>query len=451
MPNTIFRIEQVQLVDNSFYMVKPSQYIAGLSVSLKALVSSTYYSHIKKAYHMPEIPPLEKWEEIFGVGEVALEFVAAVSMDEEAFAEKEVVQSSEATGGTGAKAVYNSEDEALANWGAVYAAAKVTPEPRWSSGATASTGNAYWDKSRSPSSSSSPMNKPAYKAVVDEQKLSKEYQDCLHRTKEHLMVKRYSWSTVKSYLSHLRQFFVAHPGVLPDSIDHQMIKQYIAERAEERSLSEATQGQLLNALKFWSEKVEGKEKLIMDLRPRYAKKLPAVMSEQEIKRLFAAVQNLKHRCILKVIYSAGLRLSELVALRISDIHLDRQEIFVHCAKGKKDRFTTLSKALVAELTDYFAEYNPDYWLFEGLNGGQYSKRSVQVILKRAVRDSRVNPYATVHTLRHSYATHLLEHGVSLRHIQELLGHSSSRTTEIYTHLSSKERRSVTSPLDYLED
>ncbi|MEL6142495.1 MAG: tyrosine-type recombinase/integrase [Bacteroidota bacterium] len=293
--------------------------------------------------------------------------------------------------------------------------------------------------------------KPTSRPIVSHRQLPEAYQECLYKTKEHLMVKRYSWRTVKSYLSHLRQFFAAQGDLPPEKIDHNIIKSYIARLVEERNFSESTQNQLLNAIKFWLEQVEGREKLIHNLRPRRARKLPTVLSEEEVKRLFSVVKNLKHRCILKVVYSAGLRLSEVVNLRIADIHLERQEIFVHCAKGKKDRYTTLSKALIAELTDYFASYNPQYWLFEGQSGGQYSRRSVQIILRKAVRESGINPYTTVHTLRHSYATHLLEHGVSLRHIQELLGHSSSKTTEIYTHLSSKERRSVTSPLDYLED
>ncbi len=149
------------------------------------------------------------------------------------------------------------------------------------------------------------------------------------------------------------------------------------------------------------------------------------------------------------IYSGGLRLSELTNLRITDIHPDRQEVFIHSGKGKKDRFTTLSKKLVKELAIYQLEYSPTYWLFEGQTGGQYSTRSVQDILRRSVKVAGINPYATVHTLRHSFATHLLEHGVSLRHIQELLGHGSSKTTEIYTHISNVHRRSIDSPLDRL--
>ena len=138
-------------------------------------------------------------------------------------------------------------------------------------------------------------------------------------------------------------------------------------------------------------------------------------------------------------------------LQLSDIQPDRMQVFVRDAKGGKDRYTTLSRKVLVHLRDYYRAFRPDYWLFEGQDGGQYSKRSVQTILKRAVRESGVNPSCTVHTLRHSYATHLLESGVSLRHIQELLGHASSKTTEIYTHISSAERVRVASPFDDLEE
>jgi len=208
---------------------------------------------------------------------------------------------------------------------------------------------------------------------------------------------------------------------------------------------------LLNAIKFWLEQVEGREKAFIQLRPKEPKKLPGVLSMEEVSRLFQATENLKHRCILKTIYSGGLRLGELCNLRIQDIHSDRKQIFVHSGKGKKDRYTTLSNSLLVELREYFREYRPSYWLFEGQSGGQYSRRSVQAILRKAVDKSKINAHATVHTLRHSYATHLLESGTSLRHIQDLLGHASSKTTEIYTHLSNEERQQIISPLDRLDN
>lgn len=170
---------------------------------------------------------------------------------------------------------------------------------------------------------------------------------------------------------------------------------------------------------------------------------------EEVKCLFATVDNLKHRCILKVIYGGGLRLSEAVSLRHVDVHTDRLQLFVHAGKGKKDRYTTLSQNFLEELRRYFQEYRPEYCLFEGQTGGQYSVRSVQAVLKKAVKKSGINPRGTINTLRHSYATHLLELGTSLRHIQELLGQANSTTTEIYTHVSNTEMQRVRSPLDDL--
>ncbi|OAV45894.1 hypothetical protein A3850_011415 [Lewinella sp. 4G2] len=280
--------------------------------------------------------------------------------------------------------------------------------------------------------------------------LAPHWNEVVHRTKEQLQVRRYSPSTLKSYLAHLRHFCATYPKKTLADVNDELLRSYLVGRAKGGNFSESTQGQALNALKFWLEQVEGRPKAFIDLRAKKKKSLPTVLSVAEVKRLFEVVDNRKHRCILKIIYGGGLRLSEVCRLRIADIQSDRLQIFVHGGKGKKDRYTTLSARFLVELREYYKEYRPQYWLFEGQSGGQYSKRSVQAILRKAVERSGVNPYCTVHTLRHSYATHLLETGTSLRHIQVLLGHASTRTTEIYTHVSNKERRQVISPLDRLE-
>lgn len=279
--------------------------------------------------------------------------------------------------------------------------------------------------------------------------LTEHWQRAVHLTEEQLMVKRYSPLTIKSYLYHLRAFFGAHPDHVTADVTSELIRTYIVKRTKAGNYSESTQGQMLNAVKFWLERVEGRDKAFVELRPKKREKLPRVLSVSEVQRLFGAVSNLKHRCILKIIYGGGLRLSEAVNLRITDVHSDRLQLYIHGGKGKKDRYTTLSHKFLDELRDYFVAYRPEYWLFEGQSGGQYSVRSVQMILRKAVDISGINPYCTVHTLRHSYATHLLEAGVSLRHIQELLGHASSSTTEIYTHVSNSEKQRVVSPLDRL--
>jgi integrase len=188
------------------------------------------------------------------------------------------------------------------------------------------------------------------------------------------------------------------------------------------------------------EQVEGRERTYINLRPKKKKQLPNVLGVEEVVRLLNAVDKLKHPCILKAIHSGGLRLSELTNLRLADIPSDRMQIFGHDGKCEKDRYTTLSKGLLLDLRTCFLEYKPDYWLFDGHTGGQYPVRTVSAILKNAVKRSGVHPYPTVHTLSHRYATHLSEQGTSLQHIQELLGHASSTTTEIYTHMSTAEKQ-----------
>ena len=179
-------------------------------------------------------------------------------------------------------------------------------------------------------------------------------------------------------------------------------------------------------------------------------KLPDVLREQEIEKLVHSIDNMKHKAIIMLIYSAGLRLGELVNLRKADVLEDEKAIFVKAGKGKKDRITVLSDNILAYLKKYFDIYEPDYWLFEGQPDGQYSVRSVQAVFQKAVKDSKVNPYATVHTLRHSFATHLLERGTDLRQIQQLLGHNSISTTEIYTHITDVLKNKLRSPLDNLK-
>lgn len=151
-----------------------------------------------------------------------------------------------------------------------------------------------------------------------------------------------------------------------------------------------------------------------------------------------------------LIYSAGLRLGEVLNLRLADLQPGQHRVFIRAGKGKKDRCSLLSDKVINRLQEYFDLYKPVEWVFEGDQGGQYAERSVQNIFTKAKAKSGINPYATVHTLRHSFATHLLEKGVDLRYIQELLGHESSKTTEIYTHITSKAMKSIKSPLDHLD-
>ena len=215
-------------------------------------------------------------------------------------------------------------------------------------------------------------------------------------------------------------------------------------------ISETKQNTIINAIKFYYEQVLGQPREFYDIqRPKRSKTLPGILSMDEVQSILTAVDNIKHKAILHTIYSGGLRISELLNLRIEDIRSDDGYIFVKGAKGKKDRRTILSKHLLILLRDYYKVNKPSYWLFEGQSGGKYSASSVQSIFRKAVKKANINPWATVHSLRHSFATHLLQQGTNLRYIQSLLGHSSSKTTEIYTHLLKVDNSIVKSPLDIM--
>ena len=267
---------------------------------------------------------------------------------------------------------------------------------------------------------------------------------------ETLKLKNYSEPTIKTYRLHFQRFLKYYQKTKLEDLTHEQIRKYLLYLVEEKKYSTSAQNQAINSIKFYYEKVLGKpvEKYYVP-RPRKEKKLPQVLSEEEVTKILKQIKNLKHKCIIYLIYSAGLRLTEVVHLKIIDIHSDRKQIFVRSAKGNKDRYVLLSESILILLREYYKKYNPKVWLFEGKPKEQYSKRSIQTIFKRAVKNSSITKHATIHTLRHSFATHLLEHGTDLRYIQELLGHKSSKTTEIYTHITRTAKNKIVSPLDNL--
>lgn len=224
----------------------------------------------------------------------------------------------------------------------------------------------------------------------------------------------------------------------------------------ERKVSSSYQNQAINAIKFYFEKVKGGEKKYYHVdRPIREKKLPEVLSEEEVTAILKSTSNLKHRAIFMTIYSAGLRLGELIQLKIKDIDSNRMQIRIEGAKGKKDRYTLLSPKTLYILRSYIKEDKPHYFLFEGFGSSkekpvEYGRRSVQNILKSSVERAGIKKKVTVHTLRHSFATHLLEQGTDLRYIQDLLGHESPKTTQIYTHITTRGFDKIKSPLDKLE-
>jgi site-specific recombinase XerD len=194
-----------------------------------------------------------------------------------------------------------------------------------------------------------------------------------------------------------------------------------------------------------------REKVLFEEIPRPKKKslLPKVISKKDIAKLFAHVENLKHLIMLKLCYGTGLRVSEIVNLKIIDIDSSRMMVRIESAKGKKDRYVTLPTSILEELRNYYRIYRPKIYLFEGQYGGQYSIRSVQAVFKNAMRKAKINKSVGIHGLRHSYATHLLECGTDMLFIQKLLGHKDIKTTEIYAKVSNRQLGNVKSPLDTL--
>ena len=259
---------------------------------------------------------------------------------------------------------------------------------------------------------------------------------------------RYAQKTIINYKAGFENFLNYYENISPENITEDQIIDYLRHLVFERNVAEATQNCAINAVKFYYEKVlRGPRKLYKIDRPRVEKALPSVLSINEIKNLIEVIKNPKHKAIVTTLYSAGLRISEVINLKIKDIDANRMQIRVEQSKGKKDRYTILSKKNLHLLRQYYKDYSPKEYLFEGQGGGQYTASSIQQIVRDAVGLAKINKRTTVHTLRHSFATHLLENGTDLRYIQELLGHSSSKTTEIYTHVTTKGFDQIISPMD----
>lgn len=265
--------------------------------------------------------------------------------------------------------------------------------------------------------------------------------------------KGYSRSTQQAYLGHanrlLNQLNVPFSNVAPSHIQH-----YIR-RLMEEDKSHIYVSQALSALRFWICEVEsrsGFQKIWVF--PKREKKLPTVLSMLEVQRLLGAIQNLKHKVILTLVYSSGLRVGEVVKLKLQDVDPIRRTLHIRQSKGRKDRYTVLSAAAYQMFERYLQGTSIESYLFPGGDGPgkPIQVRSIQYVFEKARVAAGITKPATVHTLRHSFATHLLEEGTNLRYIQELLGHASSKTTEIYTHVSVKDIRRIKSPLDrMLED
>ena len=278
----------------------------------------------------------------------------------------------------------------------------------------------------------------------------KDYEAAMRMVSAKLTVARYSESTHRTYQYMFREYLRwLYPRPM-HQISRWNIIQFQNHLINTKAVSRSYQNQSINAIKFYLEHVLGHERQFINIeRPKKTMRLPTVLSLEEVQGILKNTTNLKHKAMLTTLYSAGLRVGELLALKMGDIDSDGMRIWVHEGKGVKDRISVLSPKLLELLRQYYKVYRPKKYLFEGPGSQAYSQSSVRKILARAVKKAGISKTVKPHTLRHSFATHLLENGTNLRYIQTLLGHTSPKTTEIYTHVTSKKLEEIRSPLDFM--
>ena len=275
-------------------------------------------------------------------------------------------------------------------------------------------------------------------------------QPALQRYLETLQLKAYSPNTIKTYHNEFAQLLYVLKETMVDTLDETRLRSYFLYCINTLKLSENTLHSRINAVKFYFEQVLRREKFFLEIpRPKKPSILPKVINAQDIKKLFEVTTNLKHNTMLKLCYGMGLRVSEIVQLKISDIDSKNMQVFIEKAKGKKDRYANLPESILTQLRAYFLQYKPKKYLFEGQYGGQYSTRSAQKVFNDALQKAKINKSIGIHSLRHSFATHLIEAGTDISFIQELLGHNDLKTTLRYTHVSKKTIKNIKSPLDTL--
>lgn len=284
-------------------------------------------------------------------------------------------------------------------------------------------------------------------------KLSKENLRALVRFMEHLKLKAYSDSTMRTYRNEFMQLLRQLNNVFVDRLTADDLRRYMVQVMETGKISENTAHSRINALKFYFEQVLGREKFFFEIpRPKKHFQLPKLLNENEIRRLFNALQNKKHKAMLFTAYSAGLRVSEISNLKLTDIDSKRMQIYINRGKGKKDRYVNLSPVLLDILRAYFKNYKPApiKYLFESdYSRGPYPVRTIQQIFSNAKNRAGIKKDVGIHSLRHSFATHLLDKGTDIRYIKELLGHFNIKTTERYLHVSKHHLVNIISPFDDL--
>lgn len=261
-----------------------------------------------------------------------------------------------------------------------------------------------------------------------------------------LVLKKYANNTIKVYVCCFERFMNYFKADL-DTLTVQDIRTYLHYLVDEGS-SNSYINQAINSIKFYFEVVMGMPHAYYDVeRPRKEKKLPVVLSKEEVQMMLSLTKNIKHKCIIGLLYSSGMRRSELLQLKLNAIDSSRMMIHIKDAKGNKDRYTLLSKTLLKDLRIYFKTYRPENYLFESSTRQPYSGSSVGIVVRKAGKRAKIAKRVTAHVLRHSFATHLLEAGTDIRYIQMLLGHNSTRTTEIYTHIARNNFENIKNPLD----
>ncbi|MFZ4401867.1 MAG: tyrosine-type recombinase/integrase [Bacteroidales bacterium] len=263
--------------------------------------------------------------------------------------------------------------------------------------------------------------------------------------------KRYSESSIKTYIQGINIFLkFIKPKSSAEVCNDDMVR-FVNQYLIPKRLSTSYQNQVVNAARLFFKTIQGSKLITEQIeRPRREHKLPNVLSKEEVKAILEALRNIKHRTMLSMIYACGLRRSELLNLKPVNVDSKRHLLIILNAKGKKDRVIPISDKIIEMLRAYYKVYKPKIWLFEGQNEGEkYSAKSIQSVIKQAIEKAKVKKPVTLHWLRHSYATHLLESGTDLRYIQELLGHKNSKTTEIYTHVTEKSLQKIKSPFDDL--
>jgi site-specific recombinase XerD len=276
-----------------------------------------------------------------------------------------------------------------------------------------------------------PVNQPAFERFIQQMKL-----------------KALSPATIKTYSVEFAQLLYVLKSHPVDDLSTERLRSYFLYCIQKLQLKESTLNSRINAIKFYFEQVLHRESFFFDIpRPKPASQLPKVIDQRDIKKMLSVTTNIKHRVMLGLCYGMGLRVSEIVHIKIEHIDSKRMTVLIASSKGKKDRYVNLPETVLHDLRLYYKEYKPKTYLFEGQDGGMYSIRSVQAVFKNALQKAGIRKKIGIHSLRHSYATHLMEYGTDISLIQKLLGHKDIKTTQIYTHVSKAQVSRVKSPLD----